>query len=85
MDWRKNEGYIITNQLTVGSNEFVLGVHEAAPNQFVTWQCKDGKDYFWGHYYTDLLSAQKDFCTRALDEIKHLERMKKPKEREPER
>ena len=85
MDWRKNEGYIITNQLTVGSTEFVLGVHEAAPNQFVTWQCKDGKDYFWGHYYTDLLSAQKDFCTRALDEIKHLERMKKTKERKPER
>ena len=78
MEWRKNQGFIIVNQIRVGSAEFVLGVHEKNPNSFVTWQCKDKDDYFWGHYFTNLLAAQKDFCRRALDEIKAIEVMKKP-------
>lgn len=43
MEWRKNQGFIITNQMMVGGTEIVLGVHENNPNSFVTWQCK-GKD-----------------------------------------
>ena len=78
MEWRKNQGFIITNQMMVGGTEIVLGVHENNPNSFVTWQCKGKDDYFWGHYFTNLLAAQKDFCRRALDEIKAIEVMKKP-------
>lgn len=78
MEWRKNQGFIIVNQITVGSAEFVLGVHENNPNSFVTWQCKGKDDYFLGHYFTNLLAAQKDFCKRTLDEIKAVEIMKKP-------
>ena len=78
MEWRKNQGFIIVNQITVGGAEFVLGVHEKNPNSFVTWQCKGKDDYFWGHYFTNLLAAQKDFCKRTLDEIKAIEIMKKP-------
>ena len=48
MEWRKNQGFFIVNQITVGSAEFVLGVHEKNPNSFVTWQCKGKDDYFWG-------------------------------------
>lgn len=78
MEWRKNQGFIITNQMMVGGTEIVLGVHEKNPNSFVTWQCKGKDDYFWGHYFTNLLVAQKDFCKRTLDEIKAIEVMKKP-------
>lgn len=46
MEWRKNQGFIIVNQITVGGAEFVLGVHEKNPNSFVTWQCKGKDDYF---------------------------------------
>ena len=56
MNMRMNAGYIITNSVHVGRTEFVLGVHSTAPSQFVTWACKDGKDYYWGHYHSDLLS-----------------------------
>lgn len=28
MEWRKNQDFIIVNQITVGGAEFVLGVHE---------------------------------------------------------
>lgn len=78
MNWRTNQGFIITNQITVGETEFVLGVHEKAPNSFVTWQCKNGNDYYWGHYFSNLLAAQKDFCKRTLEEIKVIECRNKP-------
>lgn len=63
-----NAGYIITDSVHVGEVEFVLGVHSTAPKQFVTWTCKDGKDYYWGHYHSDLLSATKDLLERATQE-----------------
>lgn len=85
MDWRKNEGYIITNSMTIGESEIVLGVHEKMPNMFVTWECKDKTDYYWGHYSTNLLEAQKDFCKRGLDKVRFYEQMKKKKPPEPER
>ena len=73
MEWRKNAGYIITNSITIGESEIVLGVHETRPNEFVTWECYGSKDnYNWGHYTTSLLSAQKDFCQRALKHIRYV-------------
>ena len=50
MDVRINQGYVITDSCHVGDSEFVLGVHSTAPQQFVTWKCKDQTDYYWGHY-----------------------------------
>ncbi len=46
MNFRKNEGYIITNAMTIGESEIVLGVHEAQPNMFVTWECSGKNDYY---------------------------------------
>ena len=57
MNIRINAGYIITDSIHVGETEFVLGVHSTAPSQFVTWACKNGTDYFWGHYFSDPLLA----------------------------
>ena len=68
MDYRENAGYIITDSCHVGDSEFVLGVHLTAPQQFVTWKCTDRKDYYWGHYFSDLFSAQKDLVARAQEE-----------------
>lgn len=85
MDWRTNAGYIITNSITIGESQIVLGVHEKEPNMFVTWE-SDGKDnYYWGHYLSDLLTAQKDFCERALDKVRFYEQNKVKKKSEPER
>lgn len=73
MDIRMNAGYIITDSIHIGKAEFVLGVNSKAPAQFVTWECKDGNNYFWGHYCTTLFAAQKDLCERATREIHILE------------
>lgn len=70
MNFRINAGYIITDSVHVGEMEFVLGVHSTAANQFVTWACKDGNNYFWGHYFNDLMAATKDLIDRAEQEVK---------------
>ena len=86
MDWRKNAGYIITNQITIGKSEIVLGVHESHPNMFVTWECNNKTDYYWGHYHTSLLAAQKDFCERGAEKARFYEKLEhKPKQKELKR
>lgn len=69
MNIRTNAGYIITDSVHVGRTEFVLGVHSTALSQFVTWACKGGSDYYWGHYHSDLLTATKDLLERATQEL----------------
>ena len=74
-------GYLITDRLTVGNAEFVIGESEKAPTQFVTWKCRKGeKDYFWGHYLSDRLTALEDLCNRALDEIHYLRSLQQEKD-----
>lgn len=90
MEWRKNQGYIITNAITIENSEFVLGVHETRPNAFVTWECKNQNDYYWGHYHDDLITAQKDFLKRAYDQAEYLrptpsKEVRKKDHKEPER
>lgn len=85
MDWRKNAGYIITNSIAIGDSEIVLGVHETKPNMFVTWECCNKTDYFWGHYSTSLLVAQRDFLERGLDRVRFYEHCKSKKPLVPER
>lgn len=66
MEWRKNQGFIIVNQITVGGAEFVLGVHEKNPNSFVTWQCKGKDDYFWDIILQICLRLKKTFASGRL-------------------
>ncbi len=72
-DMRTNEGFVITNAIPVGNKEIVLGVNMKNPQSFVTWECKDGTDYYWGHYTDSLLKATKDLCQRVMGEIEYLE------------
>lgn len=72
-DLRTNAGFVITNAISVGNKEYVLGVNMKNTQSFVTWECKEGTDYFWGHYTTSLLAATKDLCQRVMEEVDYLE------------
>ena len=88
MDQEINAGYVISDRLTVGNAEFVIGQREETPAKFVTWKCKKGeKDYYWGHYCNDRLTALEDLCNRALDEVHHLRSLRQEKDavEKPER
>lgn len=87
---RKNAGYTITESIRIGNVEFVLGENAAAPAHFVTWECKDGNNYYWGHYMTDKLAALRDLLDRAGQELTILEsrqtqRTEKTRQEEHER
>lgn len=68
---RINEGYVITDSFHIGTEEIVLGVHNSAPDQYVTWRCSNGDNYNWGHYFDNELHAQKDFLKRAQEELRY--------------
>lgn len=94
MELRTNEGYIITDSIHIGECEFVLGVnqHPNALVKYVTWECKEKDNYFWGHYFKDdLFKAQKDLVERAQQQIRIIENLRgiddadKKKDKETER
>lgn len=66
---RMNAGYIITDSIHIGETEFVIGVHSTQPQMFVTWACKNGNNYFWGHYLTSRDAAERDLVDRAKEQI----------------
>lgn len=66
---RSNQGYTIVDSVTADGREYVLGINENAPAQYVTWLRRDENDYTWGHYFTDELQARKDLLERALENI----------------
>lgn len=81
MDQEINAGYVITDRLIIGNTEFVIGQNENAPAKFVTWKCKKGeKNYYWGHYCNDRMTALEDLCNRALDEIHYLRSLRQEKD-----
>lgn len=72
MNERTNAGYRIIDSIHVGTKEFVLGVNEKIENMYVTWQCANGTDYFWGHYTDSREKAEKDLQARAAEERRYL-------------
>ena len=69
MSERKNAGYTITDSIHIGNAEFVIGNHPKAPSPYVTWECSGGTNYFWGHYFPDRRSAEKNLLDRAQAEL----------------
>lgn len=89
MESRKNAGYTIVQSLVIGNAEFVIGHHPTAPAPYVTWECMNGNNYFWGHYCNDRMTADRDLLNRANVELERQEqragRIPKSKEKERER
>lgn len=84
MDTRINEGYAITDSIQIGETEFVLGKMDSKIPMYVTWACKSGDNYYWGHYFSDPLDAKKDLLGRAGEELEYqMERRARASERQP--
>lgn len=71
MNTRINEGYVITDSIQVGETEFVLGKLDHKIPMYVTWACKGGDNYYWGHYFSDPLEAKVDLLGRAGQELEY--------------
>ena len=85
---RINAGYEITDSLHIGKYEFVIGQNNTTPPMFVTWMCRDGNNYFWGHYLETREDAERDLLVRAgkeLEQQKNEREVYKNRRKEPER
>lgn len=87
---RENAGYTITLAIPIGNVEFVLGENPAGIAKYVTWERKNGDNYYWWHYTTDKLAAMRDLLNRASTELAILEAQQelhhgKAKQEAPER
>ena len=67
---RVNAGYTITDSLSIGKVEFVIGHSPKLSAPYVTWACKNGTDYYWGHYMSNRRDAEKDLLERAQREMR---------------
>lgn len=68
---RINENYLITDSISVGGVEYVLGVHTNHQNMYVTWECVGGDDYRRGYYCNSEVSAKADLINRALHAVEY--------------
>ena len=71
MGERVNEGYVITDSIHIGETEFVFGKLDNKIPMYVTWACKGGDNYYWGHYFRDPLEAKEDLLIRANEELEY--------------
>lgn len=72
MGKRINANYEIIRAIPVNDREIVLGENKNLQvSPYVTW-ISNGKDYYWGHYFSTYDAAIIDFCTRVYDECKYL-------------
>ena len=67
---RTNAGYVITDSIFIGTVEFVIGYNPDMSSPYVTWACKGGTDYYWGHYMSNRRDAEKDLLERAQSEMR---------------
>ena len=86
MSERTNCGYTIIQSIVSGDIEIVLGHNPKAPNPYVTWKCKNGDYYYWGHYFNDRHAAECDLLFRAdVKKEKNINSQPKNKQKEYER
>ena len=62
-----NNGYYITDTISVNGNTFVLGYSPTAPQSYVTWEQK-GDEYINGHYYSSKDKAMRNLLERSLSD-----------------
>ena len=64
---RTNAGFvIIASEKNNRDEEIVLGCHPFDNGyKYVTWTCYNGNDYNFGHYFTDINKAVRDYNARV--------------------
>ena len=82
---RINAGYEIFDSIKIGKAEFVVGKNIHTPSQYVTWECSNGNNYFWGHYFSDRSEALRDMYSRAEVEISFIKNSIRPAKKREER
>ena len=75
-----NAGYVIEQKLYISNTVLVIGVNPDLLNKehttpYVTWETdKDMKNFYWGHYFKDRYSAERDLVKRGMEKVRFYDR-----------
>lgn len=74
------QGYEIIQSEVIGNIEIVLAEKKTAQDSFITWRRSMDKDakngiesFYWGHPFSDLKNAERDFRERIYQELDAVE------------
>lgn len=76
-----NGGYEIIQTLQISEATLVIGHNKNIPEDgratpYVTWETdKDKKDFYWGHYFKDRYSAERDLVMRGMEKMRFYDRV----------
>lgn len=48
-----------------GAKRFEIVLARNERGRYCTWECKNGTDYYWGHYFDGCEAARRDFLMRC--------------------
>lgn len=67
MEARMNEDWEIVGSIPLRDGFEVVLAHNQKNRctPWVTWECKDGNNYYWGHYFRERDNAVDDLIKRA--------------------
>lgn len=65
---RINEGYEIIYSSQINNGVEAILAFNRKSGMYVTWLCKDGNNYFWGHYFSNEVEALRDLASRIEEE-----------------
>lgn len=71
VDVTKNAGYTIRlyamyREQENGDNYIVLAENEKT-GMWCTWECTNGTDFYWGHYFDSRIAAIRDYYRRLYE------------------
>jgi predicted DNA-binding WGR domain protein len=50
-----------------GRKYYIVLADPSSGQMWVTWECTNGNDFYWGHYFTSEAAARSDFHKRLAE------------------
>lgn len=69
-----NAGYAIIEyeqyNENAGNDYYIVLGADFKTNRFVTWNCTNADDFYWGHYFNSYIDARIDYHKRLVEAYK---------------
>ena len=81
LEGKENAGFRLVRLISISNAYFVLGVNDNLLDKdttcpYVTWETdKEVKDFYWGHYFNDRYSAERDLILRAGRKVAYFDKL----------
>ncbi len=76
-----NTNYVVISEIHVDEATLVIGHNKSLPENglttpYATWEAnKEMTDFYWGHYFKDLYSAERDLVSRGASKVQFYDRL----------